>query len=90
MEIVRKEHRYEAEVPGGTAFIDYHVKPGAMVFTHTQVPHESEGHGIGDRLVRFALDDARARGVSVVPLCPFVAEWIERHPDYKDVVKASD
>ena len=87
---IRKDDRYEAAVPGGTAFIEYRLKPGRIVLVHTEVPKESEGHGVGDRLVRFALDDARARGLAVVPLCPFVAAWIERHPDYRDLVRASD
>ena len=82
----RELHRYEAEVPGGTAFAAYRLKPGAIVFTHTEVPPQAEGHGVGDALARFALDDARARGLSVVPLCPFIAAWIERHPDYGDLV----
>ena len=91
MEIVdhKDAKRYEASVPGGTAFVDYRLKPGAIVFTHTEVPKESAGHGVGDALVRHVLDDARARGLAVVPLCPFVAEWIERHPDYKDLIRAS-
>jgi len=90
MEIVDDGNgRYQATVPGGIAFIEYRLKPGAIVFTHTEVPEQSEGHGVGDALVRFVLDDARARGLAVVPLCPFVRAWIERHPDYKDLVKAS-
>jgi predicted GNAT family acetyltransferase len=76
-------HRYEAQVPGGTAFAAYRLKPGEIVFTHTEVPEESEGHGVGDALARFALDDARARGLKVMPLCPFIAVWIGRHPEYK-------
>jgi len=90
MEIVDDgKGRYQAAVPGGIAFIEYRLKPGAIVFTHTEVPEQSSGHGVGDALVRFVLDDARARGLAVVPLCPFVRAWIERHPDYKDLIKAS-
>jgi predicted GNAT family acetyltransferase len=83
-----ERHRYEAEVPGGTAFAAYRMQDGAIVFTHTEVPEEAEGHGVGDALARFALDDAKARGLKVVPLCPFIASWIERHPEYKPLVKA--
>jgi predicted GNAT family acetyltransferase len=79
----RALHRYEAEVPGGTAFAAYRLKEGEIVFTHTEVPKEAEGHGVGDALARFALDDARRRGLKVVPLCPYIAAWIERHPEYK-------
>ena len=85
----RKDSRYEAPVDGGLAFVDYRLKEGRIVLAHTEVPKVAEGHGIGDALVRFVLDDARARGLSVVPLCPFIAQWIERHPDYKDLVTTS-
>jgi predicted GNAT family acetyltransferase len=83
------ESRYEAEVPGGIAFVDYRLKPGRIVFTHTEVPEAAAGHGVGDALVRHVLDDARARGLAVVPMCPFVAAWIERHPEYRELVRAS-
>ena len=46
------------------------------------------GHGLGGTLVRGALDDVRARGGSVVPLCPFVRGWIDRHPEYQDLLSA--
>ena len=85
----RGENRYEARVPGGLAFVEYRLKPGALVVRHTEVPEESSGQGVGDALVRHVLDDARARGLAVVPLCPFVAAWIERHPDYRELVRAS-
>jgi predicted GNAT family acetyltransferase len=80
------EQRYEVAVPGGLAFTAYRLEPGRIVFTHTEVPKAAEGHGVGQELVRFALDDARARGLAVVPLCPFVAAFIERHPEYRDLV----
>ena len=55
-------------------------------FTHTEVETGDEHHGLGGRLVRAALDDVRAAGGTVVPQCPFVAGWIERHPEYRDLV----
>jgi predicted GNAT family acetyltransferase len=90
MEIIddRAHSRYETTVPGGLAFVSYDLKPDRIVFTHTEVPEAAEGHGLGGKLVRFALDDARARGLKVVPLCPFVAAFIARHPAYKDLVTA--
>ena len=45
-----------------------------------------EGQGLGARLARFALDDARERGLRVVPLCPFIAAFVKRHPEYQDLV----
>jgi len=79
--------RFEAVLPGGTAFVDYRRNGDSIVFTHTEVPDALEGQGVGNALVRFALDSARARGLSVVPLCPFVAAFIRRHAGYADLVR---
>ena len=77
--------RYELAMEGPVAFID-HVREGdAVAFMHTEVPEAMAGKGIGSKLVRGALDDARSRGFKVVPRCPFVREYIERHPEYQDI-----
>jgi predicted GNAT family acetyltransferase len=78
--------RYEAEVDGGLAVAAYRLGGDTIVFTHTEVPEELEGQGIAGQVVRFALDDARARGLRVEPRCPYVAEYIRRHPEYQDLV----
>jgi predicted GNAT family acetyltransferase len=57
-----------------------------VVFTHTETDPESGHQGVGSTLVRGALDDVRAHGRTVVPLCPFVRGWIERHQEYGDLV----
>jgi predicted GNAT family acetyltransferase len=64
----------------------YERRGDTVVFTHTEVDPDAGESGLGGRLVRGALDDVRARGGSVVPLCPFVRGWIERHPEYADLV----
>lgn len=56
-----------------------------VVFTHTEVDPSYEGRGVGSALARTALDDARAGGLVVMPLCPFVKGWIQRHPEYADL-----
>ena len=56
------------------------------MFTHTEVADRFEGRGVGGALARAALDDVRDRGERAVPICPFIAEWIQRHPDYDDLV----
>jgi predicted GNAT family acetyltransferase len=66
----------------------YERRGGTTVFTHTEVDPDAGQDGLGSTLVRAALDDVRARGGSVVPQCPFVRGWIERHPDYADLVAA--
>ena len=78
--------RYETEIDGKIAMIVYRLHGDTITFTHTEVPEEFEGRGIAARMARFALDDARARGLRVVPLCPYVAAYIRRHPEYQDLV----
>ena len=78
--------RYELEVDGAVAFIDHVGEGDAVAFMHTEVPEAMAGKGIGSKLVRGALDDARSRGLKVVPRCPFVREYVERHPEYQDIV----
>jgi uncharacterized protein len=83
----RAEDRYELRIGGELAGMAvYRLTPGRIVFTHTEVAPEFEGHGVGGRLAKFALDDARARGLQVVARCPFVAEYIRRHPDYQELL----
>jgi predicted GNAT family acetyltransferase len=81
------DSRYELRIGGELAGIAvYRLAPGRIVFTHTEVLPEFEGHGVGGRLARYALDDARARGLQVVARCPFIAEYIRRHPDYQELL----
>jgi predicted GNAT family acetyltransferase len=81
------ELRYELHVDGELAgIIRYRRQPGAIVLVHTDVDRRFDGHGLGTRLVQGALDDLRARGLAVVPLCPFVADFIDRYPEYRDLV----
>jgi len=84
-------HRYEIRVDGALAgFAAYRRRPGAVVFTHTEVDPSYEGRGLGSVLAKQALDDVRARGLGVVPLCPFINAYIQPHPDYADLVTDQD
>ena len=81
------EARYEVWADGKlAAFTEYELTSDTIIFIHTEVEPEYEGHGVGRSLARYALDDARRRGLRVRPLCPFIKGWIERHPDYADLV----
>lgn len=85
------QSRYEAWVDGALAgYTEYRPIPDAdeVSMPHTQVDHSFEGKGVGGQLVRGALDDLRAQGLGVRPVCPFVKAWIERHPDYHDMAAA--
>jgi uncharacterized protein len=64
----------------------YQLRGDQIRFIHTEVNPDVGENGLGSRLVRAALDDVRGRALQVVPLCPFVRGWIERHPDYADLV----
>ena len=81
------ESRYEIRIDGDLGgFAVYRLKPDRIVFIHTEIDDRYEGHGLGGRLARAALDDVRARGLGVEPRCPFIRAWIEDHPDYADLV----
>jgi uncharacterized protein len=68
------------------AFIEYRQSGSARLLTHTEVNEDMEGKGVGSALVRYALEDIKARGERVVPMCPFVAAFMQRHREYTDLV----
>ena len=78
--------RYELPVGGDLAVSYYGRSVDAVVFTHTEVPEALEGEGVGSALARGALDDVRARGLKVIPLCPFIAAFMRRHKAYRDLL----
>jgi uncharacterized protein len=82
------QKRFELEVDGHVAAAYYELSDGVISFAHTEVPAELGGKGIGSKLVKGALDQVRAQGLKVVVYCPFVRGWIEKHPDYADLLKA--
>ncbi|SDA27227.1 GNAT family N-acetyltransferase [Sphingomonas sp. NFR15] len=82
----RSEHEFELVVDGHRAVAAYQMEDDTIVFTHTVVPEAIEGRGVGSRLIRAALDSARDRKLKVIPQCPFVAAYIERHPEYRDLL----
>lgn len=80
-------HRYEIRSDGEPAgFLTYRLRPGSIELVHTEIDEEFEGRGLGSRLISFALDDARERGLAVLPLCPFVNDYMRRHRQYVDLV----
>jgi uncharacterized protein len=82
-----ERERYEAHLDGQLAgILEYEVKRGRIVLIHTEVLPVHEGRGVGSALVRFALDDARRRGLRVIPTCPYVRSYLERHPEDDDIV----
>lgn len=84
--------RFEIVVDGTVAgYAEYHDHGNRRTFVHTVIEDAYEGQGLGSALVRRILDDARAHGLDVLPVCPFVREYIARHRDqYVDLVPAGD
>ncbi|MEU6780547.1 GNAT family N-acetyltransferase [Nonomuraea angiospora] len=84
------ESRFEVLVDGKVAgFADYRLLPTKIVFTHTEVLPAYEGQGLASRLVAFALQSSADTGLRVVPLCPYVAKYIKRHPEFQHLVDSS-
>jgi predicted GNAT family acetyltransferase len=79
-------HRFELDADGHTAVAYYRVSPGVITFTHTEVPNELSGRGIGSKLARGALEAARAQGLKVAATCPFVSAYIGKHPEFHDLL----
>lgn len=81
------KHRFEMEVSGGQhAIAQYRIDGGTIVFTHTEVPAEMRGQGLGEALARGAMDIVRTRNLKVVAQCPFIRKFIEKNPEFQDLV----
>jgi predicted GNAT family acetyltransferase len=78
--------RFEIRYGDELAWLEYRRLGSSIIYTHTIVPPPLEGHGIAGRLAREALDYARKNALAVVPLCPYVADYIDKHPAYSDLV----
>ncbi|HVT67189.1 MAG TPA: GNAT family N-acetyltransferase [Trebonia sp.] len=81
--------RYELHVGAEFAgFVDYRLRGQVISLVHTQVEPAFQGEHLATHLARFSLDDARERGLSVLPFCPYINSWIRKHPEYTDLVPA--
>ncbi|MFM9939909.1 MAG: GNAT family N-acetyltransferase [Hyphomicrobiaceae bacterium] len=78
--------RFEMPVEGHIAFVTYRRGPGTIALLHAEVPAELEGRGVGSRLAKAALEVVRAEGLKVIPRCSFIAAYIQRHPEYQDLL----
>ena len=90
VQVVNKEAvlRFEAAVGGEVAYLTYERRGERIVYDHMKVPPALEGHGLAGKLARTALDYARAQGLEVVPVCPYVASYIGKHQEYQDLLAA--
>lgn len=87
LEIVNNaaERRFEVVIDGKVAMVEYMRAGNNIIYTHTEVPSEFEGMGIGGKLARFVLDYAKAEGLRVQALCPFIAAYVRKHPEYQSI-----
>jgi predicted GNAT family acetyltransferase len=79
-------HRFELDADGHVAFSNYTHAGNVITIQHTEVPKELGGRGIGSALARGVLEFARAQGLKVVPRCPFVKSYIDKHPEFADLL----
>ena len=88
MEVYNNKELSQFEVQFGaeTAYSEYEVRDGNMYFKHTDVPEDMKGKGVGRAIARTALTFARENQLKVVPWCPFFKGYIERHPEYQDLL----
>lgn len=80
-----EQRRFEVEYDGRLSELTYDRRDGTIRYLHTGVPRELEGHGIAGRLAQAALEYARAEGLQVVPVCPYVRTYIQDHPEFEDL-----
>ena len=85
----KNEKQFEFQIENATAKIDYILTSKKIYFTHTEVSDNLEGQGIGSDLVKQSLTAIQKRELQLVPLCPFVAEYIRRHPEWKSILHHS-
>jgi predicted GNAT family acetyltransferase len=79
--------RFEAHVDGRVGFVSYIKNGDTVIFTHTEVPKELQGRGLGSVLARGVLDRARREGWTVVARCPFISKFIDGHPEYRALLR---
>ncbi len=92
MEVInnKKNFRFEAPQPDGeVATLEYRWLKGSIVLMHTLVPVSARGKGVGAALVKYVLDYIRTSGLKMVVYCPFVTKYLERHPEYNDLIDDS-
>jgi len=89
-ELVLKDNtdrkQFELIVDGHTARIEYMIMANKIFLTHTEVPRALEGKGVGSKIVKLAFDEIEKRGLKLIPLCPFVAKYLTKHPEWKKIL----
>ncbi|MBZ0298862.1 MAG: N-acetyltransferase [Anaerolineae bacterium] len=79
------ENRFEVVLKGDVAVVEYMIAGTNIIFTHTEVPRAFEGMGVGSKMAYVALEYAKAEGYKVQALCPFIAAFVGKHPEYQSI-----
>jgi predicted GNAT family acetyltransferase len=82
----KEKKRFEAMVDGATAVIEYIRAEDKMYLTHTEVPKQLEGKGVASAMAKQVLEQIKVEGLQLVPLCPFIAAYLKRHPEWKEIL----
>ena len=82
----KETNRFEAEVDGHKAFIEYSVQPGILSLNHTEVPKELSGQGLASEMTEKVLLQIELRGLKVIPVCPFIKKYLDKHPEWKSIL----
>ena len=82
-----EEKQFEVDLVKKKAFLEYAIKKDRIIFLHTEVPGEFSGQGIAGKMAREALEFAKEKGYSVSTICSYIAAYLQRHPEYQDLVR---
>ncbi|MDP1617565.1 GNAT family N-acetyltransferase [Phenylobacterium sp.] len=81
-----ERRRYELSMLGDVAVVTYNLNPPNLMITETLVPERLEGQGLASRLARHVIADAKARGLLILPVCPYFSAYLQKHPEEAEVV----
>ncbi len=81
----QEKKRFEIQIGDQIAMVKYILGSSEIIFTHTEVPEEFEGHGVAGKIAKVAVEYAKAQGLRIRPMCPYMAEYIKRHPEYHSI-----
>ena len=89
LKVVRnpEQNRFEVELEGQLAKLDYLVDGDSIIMTHVGVPYEFRGHGVAGVITKAGLEYAKAKSLRVIPMCSYVAAYIRRNPQYAELTK---
>ena len=82
----QEKKQYEFHIDNNIVRVEYIRAQNNIYLTHTEVPRNLEGQGLGSAIIKAALEDVKVNGWTLIPLCPFVASYIKKHPEYRELV----